>query len=221
MILEFSVFLVWQDTTKYTWEWSVKTIRSHSIRQVLSSSEFFPAELIVKQPYEDYYSCLSIYIWSTSPANIRTVGWSWSQLSVSGPTWKASQLLCCSNLYRARHVFDLKMARRFPYMLVLRHLSAYCRGSHNSSNAHAAIDCFGLCQFWIIVVYVMKVLSPNAQLLRAFSFGVLNVKYLAHQKTPLMRYSKCYNIWYIWTILFHLWNGTDRNAKKKNYSFSL
>ena len=30
-----------------------------------------------------------------------------------------------------------------------------------------------------------------------------------------MRYSKYYNIWHTWTILFHLWNGMDRNVKKK------
>ena len=42
-------------------------------------------------------------------------------------------------------------------------------------------------------------------------FGVWHTK---HQKILLMRYSKSYKFWHTWTILFDLWNNTDRCAKK-------
>ena len=51
-----------------------------------------------------------------------------------------------------------------------------------------------------------------------------NIWHLAHQtlKSPLMRCSKCYNIWHTWKVSFHLWNDTDKNAtKKKLFIFSI
>ena len=32
-----------------------------------------------------------------------------------------------------------------------------------------------------------------------------------------MRCAKSYKFWHIWTVLFHLWNGTERCVKKKIY----
>ena len=40
-----------------------------------------------------------------------------------------------------------------------------------------------------------------------------------YQKTLLMRCSKSYQFWHTWTISFHLWNGTNRCAKKKKILF--
>ena len=48
-----------------------------------------------------------------------------------------------------------------------------------------------------------------------------NIWHLVHQtpKNPLMRCSKSYKFWHTWTVLFYLWNGTNRCAKKKNIFF--
>ena len=49
-------------------------------------------------------------------------------------------------------------------------------------------------------------------------FGVWHTK---HQKILLMRCAKSYKFWHMWTILFDLWNDTDKCAKKNIHFLSL
>ena len=67
--------------------------------------------------------------------------------------------------------------------------------------------------FWPFHIKSIPIKCAKCQI-----FGIWHTK---HQKTPLMRCSKCYNIWHTWIVLFHLWNDMDENAIKKLFIFSL